>query len=395
MAYRAVVPIHLAIPSALSAWRFFFSAKLWKTKITTLGDLFHTRYHPQVERFAALLMIPTSLLWAAAQVRSFGQILASSSGGSIEMGMSLAALVVIIYTLLGGLLADVITDVFQGIFIIIGLLCMLYISVDHLGGIEISIGKLSAGSGSLLGFGDRNIFEVMDAWAVPILGSLVAQELISRVISARSASVATWSCLFAAAMYLFVGIIPVLVGLLGVHVMPEIADPEQLLAAVAQKLLSPFAYVLFMGALVSAILSTVDNTLLAISALVVKNVLRSGQQMTSGSQRLFSARLWVAGAGVIAYCIALSSGGIYELIEQASSFGSAGILVLMVMGLYSTRGGRLAGLWTLSVGAAAVPVLEYFNYPAPYLGAIFSALLIFISVSLYENRKVLNVLAAH
>jgi Na+/proline symporter len=37
-----------------------------------LVELFGQRYGSGVERFVALLMAPTSLFWAAAQIRAFG-----------------------------------------------------------------------------------------------------------------------------------------------------------------------------------------------------------------------------------------------------------------------------------------------------------------------------------
>ena len=55
-----------------------FAVPLWHAKITTLGDLFRRRYSPRVEQLAVVLMIPTSILWAGAQIRAFGQVLASS-----------------------------------------------------------------------------------------------------------------------------------------------------------------------------------------------------------------------------------------------------------------------------------------------------------------------------
>ena len=42
----------------------------WRRQYTTFGDLFRERYSSGVERLAVLLMVPTSVLWAAAQIRA-------------------------------------------------------------------------------------------------------------------------------------------------------------------------------------------------------------------------------------------------------------------------------------------------------------------------------------
>ena len=91
-----------------------FAVPLWRRKLTTLADLFAWRFGPGVERLAVLLMVPTSLLWAAAQMRAFGQVVAISSGLELEVALLLSAGIVILYTAAGGLLADAVTDLIQG-----------------------------------------------------------------------------------------------------------------------------------------------------------------------------------------------------------------------------------------------------------------------------------------
>jgi SSS family solute:Na+ symporter len=44
-----------------------------------------------VERLVVLLMAPTSLPWAAAQIRAFGQVLPASSGLQVSLTTSPAA----------------------------------------------------------------------------------------------------------------------------------------------------------------------------------------------------------------------------------------------------------------------------------------------------------------
>lgn len=91
-----------------------FAIPLWRRQLTTLADLFRQRYSRNIEMLAVLLLVPGSIMWAAAQIRAFGQVLSASSGLEVEVTISIAALVVIVYTMYGGLLADVVTDAVQG-----------------------------------------------------------------------------------------------------------------------------------------------------------------------------------------------------------------------------------------------------------------------------------------
>src|SRR5688572_28143132 len=71
---------------------------LWRRQYTTFGDLFRERYSIGVERLAVLLMVPTSVLWAAAQIRAFGQVVSASSDLDVNVAITGAAVLVIVYT---------------------------------------------------------------------------------------------------------------------------------------------------------------------------------------------------------------------------------------------------------------------------------------------------------
>ncbi len=112
----------------------FLAKPLWDRGLTTLADLFRMRFGTGVERLAAVLLIPSSVLWAAAQVRAFGQVIASASTVNVELAILLAALFTVGYTTFGGLLADAVTDVLQGVILTVGLTVMFIAVVLKVGG---------------------------------------------------------------------------------------------------------------------------------------------------------------------------------------------------------------------------------------------------------------------
>ncbi|HXG38897.1 MAG TPA: sodium:solute symporter, partial [Bacteroidota bacterium] len=78
----------------------FFAVPLWKMKLTTIADFFRIRFSVSTERVIAVIMIPTSLLWAAAQIRAFGLVLSASSELEVSVAISVAAAVVVAYTIM-------------------------------------------------------------------------------------------------------------------------------------------------------------------------------------------------------------------------------------------------------------------------------------------------------
>jgi Na+/proline symporter len=159
----------------------FFAVPIWKLRLTTLGDFFKKRFSHHVERTAVMLMIPTSLLWAAAQIRAFGQVLSASSGFEVSLMITAAAGIVVLYTVFGGLLADAWTDLIQGISLMIGLV-VLMIAVIGRHGAEI-YSTVPEEKLALFGGGELSLLDNLEAWAIPVLGSLMAAELLTRSAS--------------------------------------------------------------------------------------------------------------------------------------------------------------------------------------------------------------------
>lgn len=351
---------------------FIFAVPLWRRKLTTLADLFRERYSAPVEKLAVLLMVPTSLLWAAAQVRAFGQVIAASSGLAVSVTITIAAAVVIAYTAFGGMLADAWTDLVQGIVLILGLLVLSGAMLAQ-GGLD-ALGSIPPARLNPLTEG-ASLIAVVEEWAIPICGSVVAAELVSRVISARSPEVARRSSIIAGFGYLLFGLVPVTVGLAGAAMLPGLDQPEQVLPLLAQRLLPGTLYVIVAGALISAILSTVDTTLLVCSSLVSHNVIVAANPGMSERAKVRVARAGVATFGILAYVIALHAQGVYALVEEASSFGSAGIFVVVTLGLFTRWGGVAAAISSLLAGVVAWMLGAYvFDLELPYLVSLVAAI---------------------
>jgi SSS family solute:Na+ symporter len=355
----------------------FIAVPLWRMKITTLGDLFRVRYSRSVERLAVLLMVPTSVFWAAAQVRAFGQVLSAASGFDPALTVTAGAAVVVAYTIFGGLLADAWTDLVQGIALIVGLAVLFVVILRDAGSLGLT--AIDPAKLRLFDTSARSPLGLIEDWAIPVVGSLVAAELVARVIAARSPRVARNATLAGGAMYLLVGLIPVTLGLLGLGVVPGLAEPEQVLPVMALQVLPTALYVVFAGALVSAILSTVDSALLSAGALVSHNIIVPLLGSTDERRKVFYARAAVVSFGVLAWVLARGAESVYSLVEEASAFGSAGIFTCCVMGLSQQRGGPVTAASSMLSGMIGYGVPAFvFDYEYAYTLSLLIAFVTFL-----------------
>ena len=355
------------------------AAPLWRRKYTTFGDLFRERYSAGVERLAVLLMVPTSVLWAAAQIRAFGQVVSAVSDLEVTIAITAAACFVVIYTVAGGLLADVVTDFVQGVAVIIGLVLLLFAIGDAHGGLPALAALIDPARLQLFSLAYTTPLELLEAWAVPVCGSLLAVEMLSRIIGCRTAATARNATLLGAVIYVAVGLIPVALGLVGPKLVPDLDEPEQLVAVLAEQHLSTFFYVLFAGALISAILSTVDSCLLAAGSLTSHNLVVPLLPELTERQKVWCARLGVIGYGIAAYVIALFAEGIYQLVATASAFGSAGIFIVGMFGLFSRIGGPASAYAGLLTGMLVWLAGTLLDWHTPYVAALVAALLAYLA----------------
>ncbi len=359
-----------------------YAVPLWRRKLTTLADLFGRRFSPSAERVAAVLLVPGSILWAAAQMRGFAHVLSTSAGFDVDLAVKLAAGFCILYTIFGGLLADATNDFIQGIVLTVGLSVLAGGVVIRLGGGGEAARALAAAAVVARGeAGGAPLLATLEAWAIPVCGSVLATELVSRVIACRSPEIARRSAFAGGALYLAVGSLPVAIGLLAHGLGAPAGDPEQTLPAVARSVLPAAGYVLFAGGLVAAILSTVDSTLLVASGLLSHNLIVPLLRIDSQRARVFLARAGVAAFGLLAWWLAARARGVFELVETASAFGSAGTFVAATFGLFTPWGGPRTALATLAAGPVVYVGGVAAGLETPFLASLGAALAIYVAGS--------------
>jgi Na+/proline symporter len=115
----------------------------------------------------------------------------------------------------------------------------------------------------------------------------------------------------------------------------------------------------------------VDSALLVAAGLVSHNIVVQLRPGLDERRKVLIARSLVACFGVLAYLMAVRADRIYELVEQSSAFGSAGIVVVVLFGLFTRIGDSRSAIAALLAGVAAWIAGAYlFELPYPYLTSL-------------------------
>ncbi len=366
-----------------------YAATLWRKGITTFADVFRERFSPSVEKLVVIILLPGSVFWAAAQIRAFGQVLSSSSDMSLQNAIILAAVLVASYSVIGGLLADSVTDFLQGTAVIVGLIVLTITVAVAAGGVAPALQNMPADHLVLATEAHGTPLELTEAVAVAFFGSFVAIELISRFLGSRSAEVARGGTIAGGTMYIVVGLLPVFLGLAASGLVPstpelkaKLVDSEQVISVLSEHYLPQWHYVIFGGALISAILSVVHSALHASGAQVSHNIVVRLIPTIGIRGKLMAARLSVVALTAVAFVLAITSDRIKELVEIASAFGSAGVFVSAAFGLFTRFGGAASAAVSICLGTAIWAVGRFFiEWEAPYLVALGCSALAYVAVA--------------
>jgi Na+/proline symporter len=371
--------------SAIVIVGVFFARALWSRGLTTFADLFRQRYSPGVEKLVVIVLLPGSVIWAAAQVRAFGQVLSANSEMSLAVTITLAAILVGAYSVVGGLLADAVTDVIQGVAVVLGLLILGAVVAVHVGGMTGGLAQVEA---EQLKLADGDWLQTLEQLAIPICGTIVAVELISRFLGARTADVARIGTVLGGSIYFFVGLIPVFLGLVGPRIAGNVPEAEQIVPRLAELYLPGVLYVAFVGAIISAILSAVHAALHAPASQISHNIVVKIVPGISDRGKLWCVRMTVMALSIVAFVLAITSQRIKDLVETASAFGSAGVFVTSLFALFTKFGGPMSAYASVAAGMLVWAGGKYvLDVPAPYVMGLLAALVAYVGMAAFEPRR--------
>ena len=349
----------------------FFARKLYNLGLLTLGDFFKIRFGRSTELVASIFLAPPYLGYIAAQLVAMGLILNVVAGIGTAEGIVISAVIVTLYTFIGGMWAITITDFIQTV-IIIGGLIVLAISLGiKAGGVSTVLSEVPPGNLRFLPPPDlREIVAYVAAWSVLGLGSIPSQDVFQRSMSSRSSSVAVRSCYIAAILYLTVAILPLFISLCVKHLYPDqiSGDTQLVLPRMVIAHMSMPIQILFFGSLLSAIMSTTSSAILAPASILSENFIRPlASHRFTDKQFLLLTRVCVLIFSVSATAMAMLRSNIYELVGESSILSLVSLFAPLTFGLYWRKASSTGALLSMVLGIVTWIIFEFYETTWPSL----------------------------
>ncbi|MCR3884466.1 MAG: sodium:solute symporter family protein, partial [Methanothrix sp.] len=285
-----------------------------------------------------------------------------------EIFMVASAVVFVGYTALGGQRSIVKTDTVQILILLLGLLVVGWRAL-HLAGPEILAGQSFPTSD---GRGGVDV-----AILVLLVGStyIAGPDIYSRLFSAKDPKTARRSALAAALLLVPLAFIITGIGITARTLFPEIG-PEEALPVLMAETLSPLAMGIAAAALLSALISSADTTLLTATSIFSLDLFGRARPESSDRTMMIVSRGGTVLIGAVALLSALRLPEIIATLLSAYTVFAGGLIVPLVAGFWReklrlTSDGALAAL----IGGGGTALL--FGAKMPLLGMAASAFILF------------------
>ncbi len=364
----------------------FFARIMRRLRSLTYVEIVEHRFGKTAATISVIATIVANIGWLSAMLVAFSLVFQSLTGTPMPIGIIGGAVVVVVYTMIGGLWAVALTDFVQIIIIIIGIIVLFIVVLIDVGGWSSISPQLPENAFRLvpLEHTKEQWLNYLRMWLIFGLADIPSQTLLGRALAAKSERTAQNSFYFAAAGYFLFAMIPVTLGIIASVTMPGLTDSEAVIPTLAIEHLHPVAVAIFVGAILAAIMSTSDSSLLAVASLIGRNILPLVHKNPSDKLTLTTARLTIPVVATFAIIIALKARAVYDVIVDANMLALTATTVPFILAIWwkkATRTGALsamaAGLLTWLTTTALAPEMpgDLFGLAACFVTMIVVSLL--------------------
>lgn len=326
----------------------FFARKVRQFALYTLPELIEKQYDRRMALASSILIVIAWIGVIAAQIIAAGTIMSVLDMGSREAWMVIFSVVFISYTLLGGQYSVLRTDLLQSILIIGGIFAGVGVLFSRLGGWE---GLQSSLPTDMFAFPVSSQFGGMSLVSLLLVVGLtyvVGPDMYSRIFCARDDKTARISIFTTAGLLIPIIFAITIIGMGAAVLFPDISS-EQALPTVIKEIFSPFLGGIVLAALLCAVMSSADTTLLSASTILSVDILGGFKPADTQRAVLPRSRWVILLLGILSLVVALFLKGIISAMLFAFTVYTCGITLPVIFGFFKdklriTANGGLAAL---------------------------------------------------
>lgn len=376
-----IISMWIAAPLAPRMYRV-----MQRGNLITIGDFIGYRFGRFPKVFAGITNFLAYTGFVAANIIATGTVIHIILGWNIAATMIGTAIIVILYTMAGGLKSVFQTNILQVGIMILGFFAILMpISIKSVGGWSELLTSLPD---SYLKLGSMGVGTIIGTILIPTaLTGFTTQAGYVSIASSKDISVSWKSTLVSGIFYAFIALPVIVVGMVAFVLFPG-AEPQQILAYTITELLPNGLVGILLAAVISATMSTASSCMLNAVACFSQDVLGAfKQEEISEEKSLKRTRLLIILIGVIALVFAVLLPDVIQLLLIGYSLAAGGLLVPVFATMFwkrATSKGIIASM--LSGGISYLVLSRLVTWPPLFLSIPLS-LLALVLVSLIDQAQ--------
>lgn len=371
-----------------------------QTDSITINDLLFARYQNKIVVYLACL----SLLFAffgmmVVQFIGAGRLLETSLGLPYEWSIGIFALVIGLYTFIGGFRAVVLTDTIQGMVMLVGTILLLGATLMTTGGIDNAMTTLNTIDPRLLtptGVDDKlSATFMLSFWVLVCFGLIGLPHTAVRAMAYKDSRSLHQGILVGTVVMTVLVLGMHLAGVLARAVIPELDVPDKVIPTLMMTVLPPFVAGIFLAAPMAAIMSSIDSMLIQSSSTLIKDLYLSIKPDAIHNEhkiKRYSTTLTL-GFTIILAIVAMLNPPDMLIWLNLLSFGGleATFLWVLVFGLYDKKANATGAICSMVVGLTSYVIIAYFKIALWDLHAVVPALVIGLIAFLVGNKMGQNI----
>jgi SSS family solute:Na+ symporter len=314
----------------------FFAKRVRGAALYTLPELVEKQYDHRVGLAASILIVIAWVGVVAGQIVAAGKVLSILGIGSGALWMVIFTVVFVTYTVIGGQLSVIRTDLFQAIIIYLGIFIALALFLPQVGGLD---GLRLSLPQSYFSFPVSSQFDWKALLSLLILVGatyVVGPDMYTRLFCARDEKTAQRATFLSAFSFVPLAFAIVLIGM-GARVLYPQISPEQAFPQVISGVLSPWLGGLVLAALVAAFMSSADTCLLSQGVILTQDIIKRFLPSLGEKKTILLTRLNIIILGLLALGLAMILKGVISSLLFAYTIFTCGLVVPVIAGFYKDR----------------------------------------------------------
>lgn len=380
----------LSIPFAYWFVAAVLAPRFTRVRELTLPAFVGRRYYSKVARaVAAVIVLVATVVFIQAQVVAGGLVANIVFGMSTTTGMVVFTVVLILYTVVGGMIAVAYTDFLQLVIMFFGAAVSLPLALRHLDGLGNLLVYAEAMNPVTFTWGGLPGPLLFTMGLAFMLGSVATPEKVIRLYAMKDMKTIRRGILFAITIVTVVNLIVMLLAVGSMVFFPQLPTGDLAMPVIARAVLPTFIGGLMLAAITSAMMSTVDSLLIVAGSALSEDIYQTlFDPEASHERRLWVARVGITVVGVAPLILILSGVGEGELVQlivllftalMASSF-----FMPVVGGVLWRRASKEGAIASMIGGMAACALWELYGHPNidPVVPGFLASAVLFFAVSL-------------